>query len=448
VAFSGAGLERAIIMTDKTRFATKAIHAGHAPDSDTHSRAVPIYQTSSYTFDSADHAARLFALQEFGNIYTRLMNPTTDVLEKRMAALHNGLAALAFASGSAAITAAILNITKSGQNIVSTSNLYGGTHNLFEHTFKRLGIEVRFVDSSDPANYAKAIDKNTRLLYAESIGNPRNNVVDFQKIADIAHANGIPFFVDNTVSPMIFNPFDHGADIVCYSLTKFVGGHGTSIGGAVVDSGRFDWKKSGKFPEFTEPDASYHGMVFWEPFGLHDKAVVPGAAFIIRLRVSLLRDTGACISPFNAFLILQGIETLHLRMPRHCENAQRVAEWLDKNPSVSWVSYPGLDGHPDRANARKYLPSGCGAIIGFGIKGGLEAGKKLINAVKLFSHLANIGDAKSLIIHPASTTHQQLSEAEQSAAGVSPDFIRLSIGIEDVEDILADLDQAIQASQS
>lgn len=425
---------------------TLALHAGHTPDAASKARAVPIYQTTSYVFDNSEHAARLFALQEFGNIYTRIMNPTTDVLEKRLAALEGGVGALAVSSGQAAITLAVLNITRAGQNIVSTSFLYGGTYNLFQHTLSKMGIEVRFVDSSNPDNVAAAIDSNTRLVYMESIGNPKNNVDDFEAIAKIAHDADIPFVVDNTVSPYIFRPFEHGADIVVYSLTKFLGGHGTSIGGAIVDSGRFHWA-NGKFPEFTEPDPSYHGLVFWEPFGLHDKAVLPGAAYIIRARVALLRDLGPCISPFNAFQILQGIETLHLRMPRHCENALKVAQWLEKHPAVSWVNYPGLPSHPDYARAKKYLRHGCGAIIGFGIKGGLEAGKKLIDNVKLFSHLANIGDAKSLIIHPASTTHQQLSPEEQLATGVTPDFIRLSIGLEHVDDIIADLDQAIAASQ-
>ncbi|MGC8841066.1 MAG: homocysteine synthase [Candidatus Sumerlaeaceae bacterium] len=424
---------------------TLALHAGHTPDAASKARAVPIYQTTSYVFDNSEHAARLFALQEFGNIYTRIMNPTTDVLEKRLAALEGGVGALAVSSGQAAITLAVLNIARTGQNIVSTSYLYGGTYNLFQHTLAKMGIEVRFVDSN-PANVAAAIDEKTRAVYMESIGNPKNNVDDFEAIANIAHDAGIPFVVDNTVSPYIFRPLEHGADIVVYSLTKFLGGHGTSIGGAIVDSGRFNWA-NGKFPEFTEPDPSYHGLVFWEPFGLHEKAVVPGAAYIIRARVALLRDLGPCISPFNSFQILQGIETLHLRMPRHCENALAVARWLEEHPAVSWVNYPGLPSHPDYERAKKYLPRGCGAIIGFGIKGGLEAGKKLIDHVKLFSHLANIGDAKSLIIHPASTTHQQLSPEEQLATGVTPDFIRLSIGLEHVEDIIADLDQAIAASQ-
>ena len=425
---------------------TLALHAGQEPDLATGARAVPLYQTSSYVFKSAEHAANLFALKEFGNIYTRLMNPTTDVLEKRLAALEGGVGALAVASGQAAITLAILNITRAGQNIVSTSYLYGGTYTLFHYTLPKLGIEVRFVDSSNPANFEKVVDKNTRLFYTESIGNPKNNVDDFEGIAAVAHKHGIPSIVDNTVSPFILRPFEHGADIVVYSLTKFIAGHGTSLGGAIVDSGKFNWN-NGKFPEFTQPDPSYHNLVFWEPFGLHDKAIVPGAAYILKARVSLLRDIGPCISPFNSWLILQGLETLHLRVPRHSENGLAVAKFLEKHPSVAWVNYPGLASHPDHARARKYLPNGQGAIIGFGIKGGLEAGKKLINAVKLFSHLANIGDAKSLIIHPASTTHQQLSPEEQLSSGVSPDFIRLSIGLEDIRDIIADLDQAIAASQ-
>ncbi len=435
-------------MSDAPQFrpGTTALHGGQAPDAATNARAVPIYQTTSYVFNSAEHAANLFALKEFGNIYTRIMNPTTDVLEKRLAALDGGVGALALASGQSAITLAILNVARAGQNIVSTSYLYGGTYNLFHYTLPRLGIDVKFVDSSDPANVAAAIDDNTRLVYMESIGNPKNNVDDFRAIADIAHKAGIPFVIDNTVSPFIFRPFEHGADIIVYSLTKFCGGHGTSIGGAIVDSGKFDWN-NGKFPEFSQPDPSYHGLVFNDAFGLHDKAVIRGASFIIRARVSLLRDLGPCISPFNAFQIIQGLETLHVRMPRHCENAQKVAEWLEKNPAVSWVNFPGLASHPDNARAKKYLAAGPGAILGFGIKGGIEAGKKLINAVKLFSHLANIGDAKSLIIHPASTTHQQLTEDEQRSTGVTPDYIRLSVGIEDVNDIIADLDQAIRASQ-
>lgn len=430
----------------KFRPATIALHGGQTPDAASKARAVPIYQTSSYVFDSAEHAANLFALKEFGNIYTRLGNPTTEVLEKRLAELEGGVGALALSSGQAAITLAVLNIAQAGQNIVSTSYLYGGTYNLFNYTLRKLGIEVRFVDSSRPENFAKAIDAKTRLIYVESIGNPKNNVDDFDGIAGVAHQNGIPLVVDNTVAPYIFHPFEHGADLIIYSLTKFIGGHGTSLGGAIVDSGQFNWA-NGKFPEFSEPDPSYHDLVFWEPFGLHDKALVKGAAFIFKARLEGLRDLGACLSPFNSFLFLQGLETLPLRMKAHCQNALEVAQWLSQNPHVAWVNYPLLPNHPNYENARRYLPQGGGAIIGFGIKGGIEAGKRVINAVKLFSHLANIGDAKSLIIHPASTTHQQLSEAERLSAGVTDDFIRLSIGIEDIADILADLDQAIKASQ-
>ncbi len=433
-------------MTSKFRPATVALHGGQQPDPATNARAVPVYQTTSYVFNSAEHAASLFALQEFGNIYTRIMNPTTDVLEKRLAELDGGVGALALASGQAAITLTVLNLARSGHNIVSTSYLYGGTYNLFHYTLPRLGIEVRFVDSSDARNLEAAIDAKTRLLYTESIGNPKNNVDDFDAIADISHRHGLPLVVDNTVSPYIFRPFDHGADIIVYSLTKFIGGHGTSIGGAIVDSGRFNWA-NGNFPEFTNPDPSYHGMVFWEPFGLHDKAIIRGAAFIIKARVQLLRDLGPCLSPFNSFLFLQGLETLPLRMEKHCENALRVAEWLAGQPDVCWVNYPLLSNHQDFERAKRYLANGAGAIVGFGIRGGIEAGKKLINSVKLFSHLANIGDAKSLIIHPASTTHQQLTSEERLSTGVTDDFIRLSVGTEDIRDILADLEQAIRTSQ-
>jgi len=420
-------------------FDTLALHAGQSPDSQTLSRAVPIYQTSSYVFKSSEHAANLFGLKEFGNIYTRLMNPTTDVLEKRLAELDGGIAALAVASGQSAITFAVLNVTSAGQNIVSTTSLYGGTYNLFHYTLPRMGITVKFVDSSDPENIRAAIDENTRMVYTESVGNPKNNVDDFRAIADIAHAAGIPFVVDNTVTtPYLFKPLEHGADVVVYSLTKFIGGHGTSIGGAVVSGGTFPWN-NGKFPEFSEPDPSYHGLNYWEALG--------NLSYIIRMRISVLRDLGACISPFNSFQIIQGLETLHVRMPRHVENAQKVAAWLQASPLVNWVNYPGLPGHPDYDRAKKYLTNGAGAIIGFGIKGGVEAGKKFIDSVKLLSHLANIGDAKSLVIHPASTTHQQLSEAEQISAGVSPDFIRLSVGLEDVRDIIADLEQALKAAQ-
>jgi O-acetylhomoserine (thiol)-lyase len=427
-------------MSDKTlKFDTLALHAGQTADTATLSRAVPIYQTASYVFKSSEHAANLFGLKEFGNIYTRLMNPTTEVLERRMAELDGGVGALALASGQAAITYAVLNIAQAGQNIVSGSNLYGGAYNLFHYTLRKLGIQVKFVDSADPENIRSAIDEDTRLVYTESVGNPKNNVDDFEMIASIAHEAGIPFVVDNTVTtPYLFKPIEHGADIVVYSLTKFIGGHGTSIGGCVVDSGRFPWD-NGKFPELTEPDPSYHGLKYWEALG--------SLSYILKMRLTLLRDMGACLSPFNAFQFIQGLETLHVRMPRHVENAKQVAEWLEKHPLVSWVNYPGLSSHKDFANAQKYLPKGAGAIIGFGIKGGLESGKKFIDSLKLLSHLANIGDAKSLVIHPASTTHQQLSEKEQLASGVTPDFIRLSIGIEAVVDIIADIDQALKVSQ-
>ena len=434
-------------LPEQARFGTKALHAGYDGDTTTGAVAVPIYQTTSYLFNSAEHAANLFGLKEFGNIYTRIMNPTTDVLEKRLAALHGGIGALAMSSGSAAVSTTVLNIAQAGHNIVSSSYLYGGTYNLFHYTLPKMGIEARLIDGHDPADFEKAIDSNTRLLYVESIGNPKNSVADFQALAQVAHNHNIPLVLDNTVSPMIFNPFDHGIDIAVYSLTKFAGGHGNSIGGAIVDSGRFDWSK-GNFPEITQPDPSYHGLVLWDAFGLHDQALIPGAAFIMKARLQLLRDLGACMSPFNAFLIIQGLETLHLRMPCHCANALKVAQWLENNPAVTWVCYPGLPSHSDYANAQKYLPDGTGSIVGFGIKGGLEAGVKVIENVQIFRHLANIGDAKSLIIHPASTTHQQLSPEEQQSAGVTEDFIRLSVGIEDVQDIIADLDQAIKASQA
>jgi O-acetylhomoserine (thiol)-lyase len=418
---------------------TLMLHAGQSPDPTTLSRAVPIYQTSSYVFKNSEHAANLFGLKEFGNIYTRIMNPTTDVLEQRLAALDGGIGALAVASGQAAITYTVLNITQAGQNIISTNYLYGGTYNLFHYTLPKLGITVKFVDSSDPENVRRAIDENTRLVYTESVGNPKNNVDDFEAIGAITHAAGIPFVVDNTVTtPYLFKPLEHGADIVVYSLTKFIGGHGTSIGGAVVDGGKFPWD-NGRFPEFTEPDPSYHGLKYWEALG--------NLSYILKMRVTLLRDMGACLSPFNAFQFLQGLETLHVRMPRHVENARAVAAWLEQNPLVAWVNYPGLASHKDHARACKYLPKGEGAIIGFGIKGGMEAGKKFIDNVKLLSHLANIGDAKSLVIHPASTTHQQLSDEEQEASGVTADFIRLSIGLEHIDDILADIQQALEASQ-
>jgi O-acetylhomoserine (thiol)-lyase len=424
---------------------TLALHAGQEPDPTTTARAVPIYQTTSYVFHDTDHAARLFGLQEFGNIYTRMMNPTTDVLEKRVAALEGGTGALATASGQAAETLAILNIARAGEHIVSSASLYGGTYNLLHYTLRKLGIETTFVDPSDPEEFRKAIRPNTRLVYAETLGNPKNDMLDIEAVARVAHEAGLPLIVDNTVaSPYLCRPFEWGADIVIHSLTKFIGGHGTSIGGIIVDSGKFDWS-SGKFPEFTEPDPSYHGLKFWETFGN-----VPGlgnVAYIIKARVQLLRDIGPALSPLNAFLIMLGIETLSLRMQRHCDNALAVARFLEGHPAVSWVNYPGLESSPTHELAKKYLRHGFGAIVGFGIKGGMQAGIKFINSVKLLSHLANIGDAKSLVIHPASTTHQQLSPEEQLATGVSEDYIRLSIGLETVDDITADIDQALRESQ-
>ncbi|EPY07744.1 O-acetylhomoserine aminocarboxypropyltransferase [Paenibacillus alvei TS-15] len=419
---------------------TLAVHAGQEVDPTTLSRAVPLYQTTSYAFKDTDHAADLFALKEFGNIYTRLMNPTTDVFEKRVAALEGGAAALATASGQAAITYAILNIAGAGDEIVSATSLYGGTYNLFATTLAKLGITVRFVDSSDPENFRKAITSKTKALYAESIGNPRGDVLDIEAVADIAHDHGIPLIVDNTFpSPFLLRPLEHGADIVVHSATKFIGGHGTSIGGVIVDGGKFNWAANDKFPGLTEPDPSYHGVVYTDAVG--------PIAYIIKARVQLLRDMGAAISPFNAFLLLQGLETLHLRMERHSENALKVAQFLEAHEGVQSVSYSGLSSHPSYELAQKYLPKGQGAILTFEIKGGIEAGRQVINHVKLFSHLANVGDSKSLIIHPASTTHQQLSEDEQIAAGVNPGLIRLSIGTESIDDILFDLDQAIRASQ-
>jgi O-acetylhomoserine (thiol)-lyase len=418
---------------------TLAIHGGQSPDPTTKARAVPIYQTTSYLFDDADHAARLFALQEFGNIYTRIMNPTVDVLEKRIAALEGGAAALALASGQAAETLAVLTLARAGDDIVSATSLYGGTYNLFHHTLPRMGIGVRFVDPADYDGLKKAIGPRTRAVYAETIGNPKMDIVDLEKFAGIAHAAGVPFIVDNTCAPPpLCRPLQWGADLVVHSLTKFIGGHGTSIGGVIVDGGKFDWAASGRFAEFTDPDPTYHGVSYTQAFG--------PLAFIIKARVQGLRDTGACMSPFNAFLILQGAETLHLRMPRHSENALAVAKHLAKHPRVEYVNYPGLETSPYHALCRKYLPEGAGALMTFGIKGGYAAGKAFINSVKLFSLLANIGDAKSLVIHPASTTHQQLTEAEQRETGVSPELVRLSVGIEDIRDILADLDQALAKS--
>ncbi len=421
----------------KLKIETLALHGGQEADPATGSRAVPIYQTTSYQFKSTEHAAALFGLTEFGNIYTRLMNPTTDVLEKRLALLDGGAGALAVASGQSAITLALLNIARAGDEIVSADNLYGGTYNLFHYTFPRLGIKVKFVKSNDLDAIEKAITDRTKAVYAESIGNPKLDVADLEGIASVAHGKGIPFVLDNTVSPYLLRPMDFGVDIVVYSATKFIGGHGTSLGGLIVDSGKFDWT-NGKFPLISGPDPSYHGLDFVEalkPLG--------NIAYIIKARVVLLRDLGPALSPFNSFLFLQGLETLHLRMPRHSENALAVARYLEKHPKVSWVNYPGLDSSPEKERVKKYLPKGAGAIIGFGIKGGVEAGKKFIDSLELISHLANIGDAKTLAIHPASTTHQQLSAEEQLATGVTPDFIRLSIGIEHIDDILADIEQAL-----
>lgn len=425
-------------MSQEYKFDTLALHAGQEPDSATGSRAVPIYQTTSYVFNDPEHAAELFALKQPGNIYTRLMNPTWAVLEERVAALEGGIGALVTASGQAAETLAILNIAQAGDHIVSSSSLYGGTYTLLRYTLGRLGIDVTFVDSSDPENFRKAITPKTKLVYAETMGNPKLDVLDFEAVAVIAHQAGVPLVIDNTIpTPYLCRPFKWGADIVVHSLTKFMGGHGTSIGGIIVDSGKFDWT-NGKFPMMTEPDPSYHGMKFSEEFG--------NMAYLVKARVQMLRDLGPALSPFNAFLILQGIETLPLRMQRHSENAMKVAKFLETHPAVSWVNYPGLPSHPTHELGRKYLRHGFGALMGFGIKGGMETGVKFIKAVKLLSHLANIGDAKSLVIHPASTTHQQLTEQERIASGVTQDFIRLSIGIEDAEDIIADIDQALRKS--
>jgi O-acetylhomoserine (thiol)-lyase len=430
--------------TPRQGLATLALHAGQTADPTTTAAAVPIYATSSYVFESADSAADLFGLRAFGNIYSRLTNPTNDVLEKRLAALDGGVGALAFASGAAAITAAVLTLAHSGQNIVSATSLYGGTWSLFAHTFQGFGIEVRFFDPNKPEEIEKLIDGNTRLVYLESVGNPKNDVPDFRRIAGIAHAHGVPVIVDNTVlTPALFRPFEHGIDIVVYSTTKFLGGHGVHVGGAIVDSGKFDWTADpGKWPEFNSPDPAYHGAVFSEalkPFG--------NITYIVYVRTHLLRDTGAAQSPFAAFLVLLGIETLTVRLERHVQNAQALAGWLLAHPAVEWVNYPGLPNHPSYALAQKYLPDGAGAILGFGVRGGKQAGIKFINNVKLASHLANVGDAKTLVIHPASTTHSQLTEEEQFSTGVTPEYVRVSVGIEDIEDIKADFDQALKASQ-
>jgi len=422
---------------------TLALHAGQTPDPTTGSRAVPIYQTSSFVFKDSEHAANLFALRQFGNIYTRIMNPTSDVFEQRIAAIEGGSGALAVASGSSAVTLALLGITQVGDEIVAGNNLYGGTYQLFHHTLPKLGRTVRFVDSRDPEAFRRAITPRTRALYAETIGNPKLDVPDFEAVAKIAHEAGIPLVVDNTVGVGLVRPFDYGADVIIASATKYIGGHGTSIGGVIVDSGKFNWG-NGKFPEFTEPDPSYHGLKFWEVFG--NFPGLGNVAFILKVRVELLRDIGPALSPFNSFLFLQGLETLPLRQQRHSENALAVAKFLKAHPAVSWVTYPGLPEDAGYPVASKYLKRGFGGIVGFGIKGGLEAGKKFINAVKLLSHLANIGDAKSLVIHPASTTHQQLTPEEQLETGTTPDYVRLSIGIEHIDDIKADIDQALKVA--
>jgi O-acetylhomoserine (thiol)-lyase len=432
-------------MSNSTQgLSTLALHAGQVPDPATGARAVPIYQTTSYVFKSTEHAANLFALKEFGNIYTRLMNPTNDVFEQRVAAIEGGTGALAVASGQSAITYSLLAVTRLGDEIVSGNNLYGGTYQLFHHTLPKLGRTVKFVDSRSPEAFRKAITPKTRALYIETVGNPKLDVPDFETLAKIAHDAGIPLVVDNTVGIGLVRPIDYGADILATSATKYIGGHGTSIGGVIVDAGKFQWN-NGKFPEFTEPDPSYHGLVYWDAL-----SNVPGmgnVAFILKIRVTLLRDIGAALSPFNAFLFLQGLEDLPLRQKQHSANALEIARWLKTHPLVNWVTYPGLPDDPSYKIASRYLKHGFGGLVGFGIKGGLEAGKKFINSVKLLSHLANIGDAKSLVIHPASTTHQQLTVEEQAETGVTQDYVRLSIGLEEVEDIKADIDQALRAAK-
>lgn len=424
--------------TRKLGFTTRQLHAGQQPDPATGSRAVPIYQTSSYQFNSTEHAANLFALKEFGNIYTRIMNPTTDVLEQRLADLEGGVGALAASSGHGAQTMAILTLCGAGDHIVSSSRLYGGTYNQFNYTFPRLGISVTFVDPSDPAAFEAAIQGNTKIIYGETLGNPDISVFPFEEVSAIAQKHHIPLMIDNTfATPYLCRPFEWGANIIVHSTTKFIGGHGTTIGGVIVDGGNFDWQ-NGRFPNFTEPDPSYHGLVY---------ADLGAPAFILKARVQILRDIGACQAPFNSWQTVQGVETLSLRMDRHVSNTQKVAEFLAAHPSVTWVSYPGLASHPHHERAKKILPKGSGAILGFGVKGGRAAGESFINHLQLFSHLANVGDAKSLAIHPASTTHSQLTEDEMKTAGITPDFIRLSVGLEDIEDILWDLDQALAAAQ-
>jgi len=425
------------------KLGTKSLHAGQKPDPTTGSRAVPIYQTTSYQFRDTEHAANLFGLKELGNIYTRIMNPTTDVLEQRLAALEGGSGALAHSSGQAAITAAILNIAGAGDHIVSVAQLYGGTYNLFHYTLPKLGIQVSFVDGDDPENFRKAVKSNTKAFYGEGLGNPRLNILPFAEVAKIAQEIGVPLIVDNTaLSPYLNRPFEHGANIVVHSATKHIGGHGTSIGGIVVDGGNFDWG-NGKFPGFTEPDMSYHGLPHWEAFKAFAPAGGANIAFIMKMRLQFLRDVGSCLSPFNAFLLIQGLETLHLRMERHCANAMKVAQYLEAHPKVKWTNYPGLKSSKYHDLANKYLTNGYGALVGFGLKSGLEGGRKFIDSLVLHSHVANIGDARSLAIHPASTTHSQLSAAERDSAGVTDDYVRLSVGIEDIEDIIADLEQAL-----
>ncbi|NLZ47699.1 MAG: homocysteine synthase [Clostridiales bacterium] len=425
-------------MTEKKyKFDTIQVHGGQKPDPTTGARAVPIYQTTSYVFNDGDHASNLFNLRETGNIYTRITNPTNDVFEQRIAALEGGVGALAVSSGSAAITYSILNIAGTGDEIVAASTLYGGTYNLFANTLPKLGIKTIFVDPDDPENFRSAITEKTKAIYIETIGNPGINIIDIEKVANIAHENSIPLIVDNTFgTPYLIRPIEYGADIVVHSATKFIGGHGTTLGGVIVDSGKFNWAESGKFPGFTEPDPSYHGLKYYEALG--------PLAYITKVRVQLLRDTGAAISPFNSFLLLQGLETLSLRVERHVSNTRKIVNYLKEHPAVAWVNYPELEGNKYKKLAEKYFPKGAGSIFTFGIKGGLEAGKKFINSLELFSLLANVADAKSLVIHPASTTHAQLSEEDQIKAGVTPDLVRLSIGIEDVEDLIADLDQALE----
>ncbi len=425
------------------KLGTKSLHAGQKPDPTTGSRAVPIYQTTSYQFRDSEHAANLFGLKELGNIYTRIMNPTTDVLEQRLAALEGGSGALAHSSGQAAITAAILNVAGAGDHIVSVSQLYGGTYNLFHYTLPKLGIQVSFVDGDDPENFRKAVKSNTKAFYGEGLGNPRLNIFPFAEVGKIAKEVGVPLIIDNTaLSPYLNRPFEHGANIVVHSATKHIGGHGTSIGGIVVDGGNFDWG-NGKFPGFTEPDMSYHGLPHWEAFKAFPPAGGANIAFIMKMRLQFLRDVGSCLSPFNAFLLLQGLETLHLRMERHCANAMKVAQFLEAHPKVKWTNYPGLKSSKYHDLAKKYLTNGYGALVGFGLRSGLEGGRKFIDSLALHSHVANIGDARSLAIHPASTTHSQLTAEERNSAGVTDDYVRLSVGIEDIEDILADLEQAL-----